>query len=202
MTTADHSLAFVDESFHEAPTGGFYVLAAAMFDPASHELAREAMRAILGKRKTNKLHWNEMDSQQRRTAVETVGELDGFHVVAVGTPVPRRRQERARAMCLHRLVLELHGIGVNRLWIESRTRQLNGRDVATVAGARFQLPKGTIFRVDHLAGADESLLWAADIVAGAVRTHREGAGSYRLLLDSCLCEIEVATGLDPNCGHA
>lgn len=104
MYTADHSQAFLDESFHEAPTGGFYVLAAAKFDPGSYDLVRAVMRAILGKRNTSKLHWNEMDDQQRRSAVKTVAGIDGFHVVAVGTPVPRRRQERARAKCLHRLV--------------------------------------------------------------------------------------------------
>ena len=98
VTSADHRQAFIDESFHEAPTGGFYVLAAAMFDPTSYELVRRAIREIRGMRNTSKLHWNEMDAQQRRNAVKTVAGIDGFHVVTIGTPVPRRRQERARAM--------------------------------------------------------------------------------------------------------
>jgi hypothetical protein len=160
------------------------------------------MRAILGKRNTSKLHWNEMDAQQRRSAVKTVAGIDGFHVVTIGTPVPRRRQERARAQCLHRLVLELHGFGVGRLLVESRTHQLNMRDVATVAGTRFQLPKGTPLRVDHRAGAAEPLFWAADIVAGAVRAHREGQGRYRALLEECVYEIEVATSCGTDLGHA
>jgi uncharacterized protein DUF3800 len=202
VTTADPSQAFVDESFHEAPTGGFYVLAAAMFNPNSYELVRATMRAILGKPNISKLHWNEMDAQQRRNAVKTVAGIDGFYVVTIGTPVPYRRQERARARCLRQLVLELHSYGVTHLLVESRTRQLNTRDVATVAGTRFQLPKGTPFRVDHWAGADEPLFWAADIVAGAVRAHREGQGRYRALLEECVYEVEVATSCGTDRGHA
>ncbi|MCS7479842.1 hypothetical protein ACFFQW_19015 [Umezawaea endophytica] len=34
-------------------------------------------------------------------------------MVTVGTPVPRRRQEQARALCLNSLVRELHGFGVD-----------------------------------------------------------------------------------------
>jgi hypothetical protein len=198
VTTADHGQAFIDESFQEAPDGGFYVLAAAMFDPATYDLVRHAMREIRGMRNTSKLHWNEMDAQQRQNAVKTVAGIDGFHVVAIGTPVPRRRQERARAMCLDKLALELHGYGMTQLVVESRTRQLNQRDVATVAGARFRLPMGTVLRVDHVAGADEPLFWAADIVAGAIRAHREGRGNYRIYLEECVYEVEVDTG----CGHA
>lgn len=77
--------------------------------------------------------------------------------------------------------------------VESRTPQLNQRDVATVAGARFQLPKGTEFRVDHRAGPEEPLFWAADIVAGAVRAHREGQANYLKFLGECVYEIEVDT---------
>lgn len=50
----------------------------------------------------------------------TTGASKGFHVVAVGNPVPRRRQERARAACLTALVGELHGFGVQYLLIEVR----------------------------------------------------------------------------------
>jgi hypothetical protein len=185
--------AFADESFHEAPSGGFYVLAAAMFDPAAGDVAREAMREILGKRRTGKLHWNEMDKQERRNAAKIVAGLPGFHVVALGAPVPIRRQERARAKCLERLIFELHGYGVSHLVIEARSHQLNLRDIATVAGMRFKLPKGARLHVDHQTGT-EPLFWVADIVAGAVRAHREGQPSYRQDLDNCVYEIEVVTG--------
>ncbi|MFE9745207.1 hypothetical protein ACFYOT_09905 [Saccharothrix saharensis] len=49
-------------------------------------------------------------------------------------PAPRR-QERARAACLKRLVGELHAYGVGELLIESRTNELDRRDITTVSGA-------------------------------------------------------------------
>jgi hypothetical protein len=188
--------AFADESFHEVDQGGFYVLAAAVFDGEDHDMNRQAMvrlRAKQGGRRVNKLHWNEMNAQRRRDAVMRVADLAGFHVVAVGAPVPRRRQERARAMCLTQLVLELHSYQVHTLLMESRTETLDRRDVRTVTGARYLLPKGSRFRVEHLPGAAEPLFWVADIVAGAVRTHREGEPRYRRILEEYVYEIYVDT---------
>jgi len=71
--------------------------------------------------------------------VKQVAVLDCLHVVVIGSPVPQRRQERARAACLTRLVLELHGMGVRQLLMEAREQELNRRDVHAVAGARFLL---------------------------------------------------------------
>ncbi|MGH3567739.1 MAG: hypothetical protein ACRDRH_17250 [Pseudonocardia sp.] len=36
--------------------------------------------------------------------------------------------------------------------------------------------------VQHRRGADEPLLWVADLVAGAVRAHRQGEVGYREVL--------------------
>jgi hypothetical protein len=188
--------AFADESFHEAPSGGFYVLAAAVFDGDDHDPSREVMlqlRAKQGGGKVQKLHWNEMNRQRRLDAVTRVADLAGFHLVAIGTPVPHRRQERARANCLARLVLELHGYGVHTLFMESRSRVLNLRDVRTVTWTRCLLPKGDEFQVKHLPGATEPLFWVADIVAGAVRAHRQGELAYRRSLEDRLYEIDVET---------
>lgn len=185
--------AYVDESFREAELDGFYVLVAAMFEPARYDLVRQAMRELRGRRCTRKLHWNEMDDEQRRTATKKVVDLGGFHLVAVGAPVPSRRQGRARAKCLTELVIRLHEHGVEQLCVESRTPVLDARDVTTVRGARYVLPKGSAFRVDHMVGAQEELLWAADIVAGIVRAGRQGQAEYRQFMGRCLHEIDVAT---------
>src|SRR5699024_11011566 len=158
-----------------------------------HRAVRSAMLALRGARRTRKLHWNEMDNRQKRTATKVIADLGGFHVVTIGTPVPARRQERARVACLRRLVHELHSYAVTEMWVEARTTALNKRDISTVRGARFNLPKGTVFRVEHVDGQDEPVFWAADIVAGAVRSHREGTGEYRSLLAGCVYEIDVAT---------
>lgn len=185
--------AFADESFYEAVTGGFYVLAAAMFEAGTHQAAREAMHQLRGTRRTRKLHWNEMNLQQRRNATKTVADLDGFHIVTIGSPVPAKRQERARAACLTQLVYELHGYEVTELFMEARTPALNQRDIATVRGARFALPRGAVFHLDHVPGKHEALFWAADIVAGAVRAHREGTEGFRQLLEGCVYEVNVHT---------
>lgn len=185
--------AYADESFHEAPVGGFYVLAAVVFENETHADVRAAMWQLRGSRHTRKLHWNEMDAAQQHTAAKTVADLRGFHIVTIGAPVPRKRQERARAACLTRLVAELHSYEVTHLFMEGRTKALNARDIDTVRGARFGLPKGTVFHVEHVPGKQDALFWAADIVAGAVRAHREGVANYRRLLDECLYEVELDT---------
>lgn len=185
--------AFVDESFQEADVGGYYVLAAVVFEPELQESARAVMRELRGARDTRKLHWNEMDAVQRHAAAKTVADLEGFYIVTVGSPVPSRRQERARAACLTRLVMELHGYGITELLVEARTAALDARDIRTVRGARFSLPKGTEFRVEHIPGKAEALFWAADIVAGAVRAGREGIEDYVTLLKDCLYAVSVVT---------
>jgi hypothetical protein len=194
--------AFADESFQEDPVHGFYVLAAAVFPPVIHDEVRELMLELRcrlrSRRATDKLHWNHLDPYQQETAAKQVAEIEGFHVVTVGTPVPQRRQERARAACLTRLVVELHSLGVTDLVMEAREAELNRRDVRTVIGARYGLPGRPEFRISHQFGAVDPLLWAADMVAGAVRAHRLGRRAARDLLDDCLYEITIETG----CGHA
>jgi hypothetical protein len=152
------------------------------------------MRRLLGSRRTNKLHWHEMDRLQQKDAAYSVAGIVGFHVVTVGAPVPRRRQERARAAYLAALVSELHGRGVEHLLIEARAAKLNRRDVTTVQDARFALPQGSNFRVDHLAGSAEPLLWIADIVAGAVRSSHQGGPASLELLGERVYILEVPTG--------
>ncbi|WP_235998903.1 hypothetical protein [Qaidamihabitans albus] len=82
-----------------------------------------ALRAVYGVNRGGKLHWSDMDSQQQRNAAKRIRELDGLHLVAVAAPVPRRRQERARAKALHCLTLELHGYGVERLVMNRGSRR-------------------------------------------------------------------------------
>ncbi|WP_226379930.1 DUF3800 domain-containing protein [Pseudonocardia sp. KRD291] len=182
--------AYVDESFHEHPTRGFYVLAAAVFSDES-EHARTAMLALRGGRRTQKLHWNEMDDRQQRGAAAVVAGLDGMHLVTIGSPVPPKKQERARRAGLRRLAYELHGVGVTQIMMESRQRVLDRQDVGLITATRNDLPKGTRLRVDHQRGAEEPLFWAADIVAGAVRADREGVAEYRETLGALVQTFEV-----------
>lgn len=190
-------VAFADESFSEHPTSGFYVLAAVVLEPDMCEDVREAMlelrQRLRGRKAGDKLHWNHLEPRQQQDAVKQVAALPGFHVVTVGSPVPQRRQERARAVCLGRLVVELHRLGVTRLLMEAREQELNERDVRTVTGARFLLPRGSEFRVDHEFGLRDPALWAADLLAGVARAHQFGDSTYREVLADRVIEIEVVT---------
>lgn len=182
-------VAYLDESFHEGSQFGFYVLAA-MVLVAELDDARDAMRALRGGRRTTKLHWNEMDDRDRHAAVAAAASLTGTYLVAVGAPVPLRGQERARRIVLRRLVGELHDLGVAEIIAESRGGVLDRR---RRAGATCQVrpAKGTRVQVEHRRGETEPLLWLADIIAGAVRTSRQGRTSYRDMLADRLRLIEV-----------
>ncbi|MGW7532551.1 hypothetical protein [Amycolatopsis sp. NPDC054798] len=185
--------AFADESFHENDGGGFYVFAAAVLPVDRHSDLREVMLGLRGSR-TGKLHWQVLTDAQRHEAAKRVADFDELHLVAVGTPVPLRRQERGRALCLQRLVSDLHNIGVAHLIAEGRTTALNARDIRAVQQARYALPKGARFRIDHVPGTAEPLLWVADIVAGAVRAKLHGCDACFEPLADCVIEVEVETG--------
>ncbi len=126
---------------------------------------------MLGMRaeRTGKLRWNVLTGDQKRAVVERVADFEELYLVAVGTPVPARRQERGR------------------------TVQLDARDVRTVQQTRFSLPQGAAFRVRHVRGADEPLLWISDIVAGAVRARRQGTSDYADRLAEYVIELQVDT---------
>lgn len=187
--------AYGDESFHEDPLRGFYVLAAAVFEPHALDEARELLLNMRDHHRVPKLHWTKMDDAEQLRTTKQLAELDGLHVVVVGSPVPQRQQERARALCLTRLVTELHTFEVDTLILEGRENELNRRDTRTVAGARQSLlGKEARFRVEHSPGALQPLLWAADVVAGACRAEQEGRSEYRRALDERIYDIHLDTG--------
>lgn len=187
--------AYADESFDEQDGGGYYVLAAACFELSAYDHARETAALLRGGHRISKLHWTKMNPEHREHAAKAVAAVEGFHIVTIGAPVPKRRQERARARCLDRLVVELHGYGIEALVIEAREPELNRRDVKTVEGVRHRLsPVGASFRVDHVPGPAEPLLWIADVVAGAVRAEQEGDPQYREIFGDRIYDVLVPTG--------
>jgi hypothetical protein len=184
--------AYIDESFQEHDSEGFYVLAAAVLGHGSAEIGT-LLKGLAARRSPGKLHWAGSSPRYRRAATERIAGLDAFHVVAVGAPVAPRKQERARAICLRRLAFELNGLGVTQLFMESRQQVLDRRDVQIVQQARFDLPKGTSLHVEHRRGTREPRLWVADVVAGIVRAHRQGDSAYLELLGDRLHLVEVPT---------
>lgn len=149
------------------------------------------MIELRGRRRTDKMHWNRLDRRQQLAVTRRIAAIDGLHLIAIGSPLLVRRQERGRALCLTALIRELHGYGIEELIMESRDPTLNARDVATAQAARLVLPPDAGFRISHHLGAVEPLCWVADIVAGVVRAYRIGNPIYRDLLAERLYEFNV-----------
>ncbi|MGH3802034.1 MAG: hypothetical protein ACRDTD_18240 [Pseudonocardiaceae bacterium] len=76
--------AYIDESFQEHDSEGFYVLAAAMLGHGAAEI-RTLLQGLAAHRLPSKLHWAKSSARYRRAATERIAGLDAFHVVAVGT---------------------------------------------------------------------------------------------------------------------
>ena len=106
--------AFLTKSYLEAcaNNAGFYVLASAVFEPDQHLEAREVLLGLKRRPRHGEAALERMDKRQKRAAAQRLADVEGLHLVAVGAPLPIRRQERARAACLRRLVHELHTYGV------------------------------------------------------------------------------------------
>ena len=143
-----------------------YLLGASVVDSDDVEATRDALRALHPGPK--KLHWRDLDGARRDRVAVAIASLHAFHVTVVGAPIALRRQERARAFCLHRLMSDLDGIGVSRLTLEARPPELMRRDLRLVDGLRAQRAIAPTFLVTHELPDQEALLWIPDQVLGMV----------------------------------
>lgn len=168
--------AWGDESYRtygvEKPA---YLLGAVVADPEACADYRKSLVAL--HRRGPKLHWRESTPRERTQAIETIAQFDAYHVVVVAAPVERKRQERARALCLERLAWQLDGHAVTLLSLEAREAQLMKRDLRTIDALRGKnaLPEG--LRIDHALPSEEPMLWVADFVLGALAESRAGGNS-------------------------
>ncbi|MFD7026267.1 hypothetical protein [Promicromonospora sukumoe] len=167
--------AWVDESMRAARDGreGLYLLAAVVADPEACEVVRETLQMLL-LRGARRLHWRDESGERRRKIAAALGALDVAHVVVVGAPIDHRRQERARAICMERLLYELDQLGVREVNLESRHSSLNKRDIRLVDALRLRGSISSGIVVDFALPNDEPMLWAPDAVAGAVSSARFG----------------------------
>ncbi|MCL2780065.1 MAG: hypothetical protein FWD74_00975 [Actinomycetia bacterium] len=190
---------WVDESVQQTHGGHFYVLAAALADSEGCEPVRDALRALLPA-KARRLHWRAETERQHIKIVETIAAataagsgLSGL--VIVGAPVNPRRQERARRLCLERLLFELGLLGIKQVWAEARAPTLNRRDLSLVAALRKTgtVPHSLSYDFAKPAGAEaEPMLWIPDAVAGVVGTARKtGDRTLRDILGNTITEINL-----------
>jgi hypothetical protein len=182
---------WVDESMHLLDDGsGWYILAAVVCDPVAAAASRDTLRSLLLRRQP-RLHWHTEDGLRRTKLAEAVAALDVKAVVVLGSPLVKSKQERARRICMERLFPELVDRGVTRVWFESRTDKLNARDRDQVAAMRGAKWIDGSLRVDVALPLQEPMLWAADIVAGAVGAARVHGVSYLDAMQDRVTHIEV-----------
>jgi hypothetical protein len=183
--------AWVDESMVIPRQGpGTYLLAAAFADPTLCAGVRETMAGLRAPGQT-KLHWRDEDDSRRRKIVTAVADCDVASVVVIGMPLAKSKQERGRALCMERLLYELDALGVDRVYLESRTKSLNARDMSTVVRLRGVNAISSLLRVDVLEPSGEPMLWIPDIVVGAVKAARSGQDEYLSRIESCVEQIEI-----------
>ncbi|MFI5711038.1 hypothetical protein [Kribbella sp. NPDC051620] len=152
-----------------------------MTDPINVDDLRFALRALREKRLV-RLHWATESPKRRDLIAHAISEFNISAVVALGTPVHRAKQERARRCCLECLLCELQVLGVTQAWFESRTNADDQRDRSLVDSARR---KGILSRglsVDFARPLQEPMLWLPDAVAGAVTAAQLGEPRWLLTL--------------------
>lgn len=176
MTPTPVLHAWVDESVHTASgalTEGIYLLAATVADPEVCEPIRDELRRLLPGR-LRRLHWRDENPRRRRIIAGALATLDVTHTVVVGAPIDPHRQERARRLCMERLLHELHRLGVGQVYAETRTPSLNrrDRDMLDALRQRHAIPES--LAVEFIHPDNEPLLWLPDAVAGAVGMQRRG----------------------------
>jgi hypothetical protein len=146
---------------------GFYILAAVVCDAGGCDPIREALRELLDEGQ-RKLHWGQESPERREKIMATVAQVDMAAVVVIGTPLAKKKQERARAMCMETLAMHLDGLGVVQVYLERRTPALDQRDHRLIDSIRGKKLISAGMRIDVQQPSIEPMLWMPDIVAGAV----------------------------------
>jgi hypothetical protein len=190
MTAADQEpgrLAVVDEAVGER----WYVLVAVVLERERQpELRRLAATMLLPQQR--RVHWHDESAARREKLATIVADSGCVAIVVVATPVDNKRQDRARRHSLERLVWELAGLGVAKVVAESRQPVRDRADTRALAGFRRRGSMPPTMTFEHARPLDESLLWLADVVAGAVLADRRGTTGYRKLLSEMIIEIGIA----------
>lgn len=190
MTEPEFALhAWVDESMHV--DHGIYLLVAVVCDPTGCDPYRDTLRSLLDTSQP-KLHWGQESPDRRTKIIETVSGFDMTSVVVIGTPMHKRKQERARAVCMESLTIHLAEQGVTQIYLEERESSLNTRDHRVIESIRGKKLIPTELRVDVERPSIEPMLWLPDIVAGAVGQERvRGVSDYVDPLRSIITELNI-----------
>jgi len=153
---------------------GTYVFGAVITDGViAEEQARDRMRLLLLPGQT-KTHWRDESDKRRDQIISALGECSLAEIVVTRVGPLDERDERRRRKCFTHFAEQLIRNDVWHLCLESRGAQADELDMAMVRALGAQQVLPTSFRLSHLRGKDEPLLWAADAVCGAVVAARIG----------------------------
>ncbi|GAP61413.1 conserved hypothetical protein [Arthrobacter sp. Hiyo1] len=170
--------AFIDESgSYRSLDPNTYILAAAIYDAEASQKASAAMRGLLLPGQV-KVHWHDEDERRRLKLVNEVAGLEGVGLIVVRNGLPGEKDERRRRLCGERMYYELQQRGVQNAVFESRGPADDRRDRKHLDSLKASRRITGSFRVDHLAGRIEPLLWVPDIFCGALSQARTGNETY------------------------
>jgi hypothetical protein len=183
--------AWVDESMKvDAGDQGTYILASVVCDASGCDPVRDLLRSLLQGNEP-RLHWRDEDDRRRTKIAAAVGAVDMAAIVVVGVPMAKRKQERARRLCMETLMPALEALGVSRVFMEARTPSLVTRDREQVANLVGKKLITKDLRVLSARPRDEPMLWVPDAVAGAVGAARAGNAQWLDLMRHTVTELDI-----------
>lgn len=183
--------AWIDESMRsESAAEPMYLLGAVIADPQQCDETRRQLKTIQPKG-APKLHWRQMKPAEKTLATTVISAFDLAHLVVIATPLDRRKQERARAACMERLLWELGQLGVSHAILEQRTQSLNDRDMQLIRRLRGKRAIPSSLRVEVGQPSTEPMLWVPDQVLGAVGDDRTGQGRWIDLYSQPIEQIAI-----------
>lgn len=167
---------------------GTYLIAAALIDESAVPAVRKALDDLrLGTEV--KAHWHGSSSERREALAARISELPIVGVVVVHSQHDAR-DRRGRRKCLEYLLPNLAEMPCSTVTFESRGHQ-DRSDVDLLQKFRARKIIGAGLRIDHVIGRNEPVLWAADIVAGAVVQRRVGEPKFWKPLQASIDIIEL-----------
>ena len=165
--------AFVDESQRAR-----YMICAAIISPADLQAARRALRSMLLPRQ-GRLHFVKESPQRRRSLLDAMRELP----VRTRLYTSAEKEPIARQRALEALLVDLLGLGGQRLIIECREASQDKRERHLIATAVRRSAAPADLAYDHLRARDEPLLWVSDAVAWAYGAGPQWRPRAELLID-------------------
>lgn len=167
---------------------GTYLLAAALIEDADVPIVRKALEDLRLSTEV-KVHWHGSSHERREMLAAQLARLPITGLVVVHNE-RGAGDRRGRRKCLEYLLPNLAAMPCSTVTFESRGRQdRSDLDLLQKFRARRVIDPG--FRIDHAVGRNEPVLWAADIIAGAVVQHRIGEPKFCRLLRSSLDIVEL-----------